>query len=204
MNLLDPHFRRALVFARPHAGSLAAVLALSLLGAALGLVVPYLSKPLVDNALLAGDVGALGRIIGLLLGVTALWYATNAWTGIRCTRVSADILSDMRLYLYRHLQALSPRFYASTPLDDVVARIDGDMHEIQRITSEAALRWPGQMLALGCTVGILLWMGRFFPVVGNTQTAAEIKVFNMYTGVFQDFNQLLQFAEGIHERIYLG
>ena len=34
-------------------------------------------------------------------------------------------LFDMRLHLYRHLQRLSPRFYARTPLGDVVSRING-------------------------------------------------------------------------------
>ena len=40
-------------------------------------------------------------------------------SGLRYTRVSADILFDMRLAMYRHLQRLSPRFYARTRLGDV-------------------------------------------------------------------------------------
>ena len=37
-------------------------------------------------------------------------FALTAITGLRYTRVSADVLFDMRLALYRHLQRLSPRF----------------------------------------------------------------------------------------------
>ena len=123
-------------------------MALSLLGTGLNLVLPYLSKLIVDDALVAGDLAALLRVIGLFVGITAVSYALNVLSGMRYTRVSADILFDMRLDLYRHLQRLSPRFYAGTPLGDVVARINGDIGEIQRVTSEAALAWFGQVVAL--------------------------------------------------------
>ena len=52
MKLLDPHFRRALVFVRPYMGALVPVVLLSLAGTALNLVLPYLSKGLVDDALI--------------------------------------------------------------------------------------------------------------------------------------------------------
>jgi ATP-binding cassette subfamily B protein len=75
---------------------------------------------------------------------------------MRYTRVSADILFDMRVELYRHLQRLSPRFFARTPLGDVVSRINGDIGEIQRVTAEASLAWFGQIVALVGTVAMLL------------------------------------------------
>ena len=151
---------------RPYAGALAPVLLLSVLGTGLGLVVPYLSKLLVDDALLGRDFGALVRIVALFVGVTAASFAMNVWSGMRYTRVSADILFDMRLHLYRHLQTLSPRFYARTPLGDVVSRINGDVGEIQRVTSEAALGWLGQVLALVGTVAMLLWLDARLFLVG--------------------------------------
>jgi ATP-binding cassette subfamily B protein len=143
---------------RPYAGALAPVVVLSLVGTALGLAVPYLSKLLVDDALLAGDLGALLRILGLFVGATLASYALNVSSGMRYTRVSADILFDMRLDLYRHLQTLSPRFYAGRPLGDLVSRINGDIGEIQRVTSEAALAWFGQVVALVGTVAMLVWL----------------------------------------------
>lgn len=158
MRLLDPHFRRALRYVRPYLGALVPVVALSLVGTALGLVLPYLSKLLVDDALVAGDFGALIRIVALFLATTALSYACNVFSGVRYTKVSADILFDMRLELYRHLQRLSPRFYARTPLGDVVSRINGDVGEIQRVTSEAALAWFGQIVALVGTVAMLIYL----------------------------------------------
>ncbi len=156
--ILDPHFRRALGFVRPYGWALAPVVILSLLGTGLGLVLPYLSKLLVDDALVAQDFDALLNIVGLFVGITAASFLMNVLSGMRYTKVSADILFDMRLDLYRHLQRLSPRYYAKTPLGDVVSRINGDIGEIQRVTAEATLAWLGQLIALVGTVGMLIYL----------------------------------------------
>ena len=166
MALLDDHLRRALAHVRPYAGALVPVVLLSLAGTALHLVLPYLSKLIVDDALLAGDFGALARIVALFVGITALSFGLNVASGMRYTRVSADILFDMRLALYRHLQRLSPRFYAARPLGDLVSRINGDIGEIQRVTAEAALAWLGQVLTLVGTVAMLVWLDWRLFVVG--------------------------------------
>ena len=156
--ILDPHFRRALGFVRPYGWALAPVVILSLLGTGLGLVLPYLSKLLVDDALVAQDFDALLNIVGLFVGITAASFLMNVLSGMRYTKVSADILFDMRLDLYRHLQRLSPRYYAKTPLGDIVSRINGDIGEIQRVTAEATLAWLGQLIALVGTVGMLIYL----------------------------------------------
>ena len=139
---------------------------LSLIGTALGLVLPYLSKLLVDDALIAQDFSALLKIVTLFVGVTAASFLMNVLSGMRYTKVSADILFDMRLDLYRHLQRLSPRYYAKTPLGDVVSRINGDIGEIQRVTAEATLAWLGQLIALIGTVGMLIYLDARLFLVG--------------------------------------
>ena len=161
----DVRLSHALRWVRPYAWALVPVVALGLAGTLLALVLPWLSKQLVDVALLGRDPGALLRIVGLFLGITLASFAMNVAAGMRYTKVSADILFDMRLDLYRHLQRLSPRFWARTPLGDVVSRINGDIGEIQRVTAEAALSWLGHLVFLAGSVGMLLWLdARLFLV----------------------------------------
>jgi len=45
----------------------------------------------------------------------------------------------MRLALYRHLQTLSPRFWARTKLGDVISRINNDVAEVQRVSADSLL-----------------------------------------------------------------
>ena len=141
------------------------MLALSLTGTALSLYIPYLSKDLVDTALLGRDSAALTRIVAMFAGITALSFGINVVAGLRYTRTSAEILFDMRLALYRHLQRLSPRFYARTPVGDIMSRINNDIGEIQRVVSESLLSWLGNSAYLLGTVGILIWLdARLFLV----------------------------------------
>ena len=133
-------------------------MAISLLSTGLALVTPYLSKDLVDDALIGRDLAALWRIVGLFAVLGVASYVLNVVSGLRYTRVSAAILFDMRLAVYGHLQQLSPRFYARTRMGDIVSRLNSDIGEIQRVAAEAALAWVGNVLFLmGCVV-MLVWL----------------------------------------------
>ena len=155
---MDPQFRRALAYVAPYWRRLALVVVLSLASTAASLIVPLLSRDLIDDALLAGDRAVLVRIVALFIGLTLLGFLLNVASGLRYTRVSAEILFDMRLDLYRHLQRLSPRFYARTRLGDIVSRLNNDIGEIQRVAAEAALSWIGNLLFLAGSVGMMIWL----------------------------------------------
>jgi ATP-binding cassette subfamily B protein len=150
--------RRAFAFLVPYWRRLVLVLAISLVSTATTLVIPYLSKDLIDRALIGRDLDALGRIVGWFVALGVFGFVLNVVSGLRYTRVSAEILFDMRLALYAHLQRLSPRYYARTRLGDIVSRLNNDISEIQRVAAEAALAWVGNVLFLTGSLGIMIWL----------------------------------------------
>ncbi len=154
----DADLRRAFAFLAPYWRRLSLVMAISLVSTGLSLVSPYLSKDLVDQALVGRNLAALWRIVGLFALLGLLGYVLNVVSGLRYTRVSAAILFDMRLAVYGHLQQLSPRFYARTRMGDIVSRINSDIGEIQRVAAEAALAWVGNVLFLVGCVAMLVWL----------------------------------------------
>jgi ATP-binding cassette subfamily B protein len=157
--------KRALRYLTPYWRRLAVVLAISLVSTGLSLWLPYLTKALVDQALIGRDGAALSRIVVLFAGIGAIGFVLNVASGLLYTRVSAEVLFDMRRELYEHLQRLSPRFYAATRLGDIVSRINNDIGEIQRVAAETALAWVGNVLFLAGGIGILLWLDwRLFAV----------------------------------------
>jgi ATP-binding cassette, subfamily B, bacterial len=164
--LISPQFRRALGYVLPYWRRLTLVAVLSLVSTALSLVLPYLSKVLIDRALIGRDATALYEIVGWFAASAAAGFALTAVTGLRYTRVSADILFDMRLAVYRHLQTLSPRFYARTPLGDVLARVNNDVGEIQRVAAESLLAWVGNALFLAGSVAAMFWLDARLALVG--------------------------------------
>ena len=163
--MIDRSLGRALRFIVPYWRRLALVLGLSVASTALSLYLPLLSREFFDRALIGGDRAALVRVVALFAAVSVASFLVNIASGLRYTRVSADILFDMRLEMYRHLQRLSPRFYARTRMGDIMSRINNDIGEIQRIAAETALAWVGNVLFLGGTIVMLAWLdARLFVV----------------------------------------
>ena len=150
--------RRAFAYLVPYWRRLVLVLAISLVSTATTLVIPYLSKDLIDRALVGRDLEALRRIVAWFIGLGIFGFVLNVISGLRYTRVSAEILFDMRLSLYAHLQRLSPRYYARTRLGDIVSRLNNDISEIQRVAAEAALAWVGNVLFLAGSLVMMLWL----------------------------------------------
>jgi ATP-binding cassette, subfamily B, bacterial len=142
----------------PYWRRLVLVLVISLISTATTLIIPYLSKDLIDHALIGRDLDALRRIVYWFIGLGILGFILNVTSGLRYTRVSAEILFDMRLSLYAHLQRLSPRFYARTRLGDIVSRLNNDISEIQRVAAEAALAWVGNVLFLIGSLVMMVWL----------------------------------------------
>jgi ATP-binding cassette subfamily B protein len=158
--------RLAFRYIRPYWPPLTGVLAISLISTSISLWLPYLTKLLVDDALVAKNVQALRQIVLLFLLSGGIGFVLNVVSGLVYTRVSAAILFDMRRDLYEHLQRLSPRFYAGARIGDIISRINNDIGEIQRVAAETALAWFGNVLFLAGSVGILLWLDWKLFLVG--------------------------------------
>jgi ATP-binding cassette subfamily B protein len=132
-------YRRLKPFLRPYSARLLMILAVSLIATALALVQPYISKLLIDSALLKKDWRMLCWTAGMMFVATVLGFATNILASYQYVRVSAGMLFDMRVALYRHLQTLSPRFFAKWRLGDLVSRLNTDIGEVQRVSADSLL-----------------------------------------------------------------
>ncbi len=149
-------YRRALAYAVPYWRKLGLVLFVSMLGTLLGLAQPYFLKILIDDAFLASDYRLLVQVSVLLFLVSILSVVLNSVSGYRYIQVSTQALFDMRSEVFRHLQSLSPRFYAAVPMGDVLSRLNNDVSEVQRIASDTFLSFLTNLVFLGGTVVILL------------------------------------------------
>jgi ATP-binding cassette, subfamily B, bacterial len=141
--------RWLLSFVRPRVRRLAAVLALALLGTGLALVQPLLTRLLIDGGILARDLGIVALTCGLMLLAaltSALLGGVNRYQHVG---LSADVLFALRLAVFRHLERLSPTFYARRPTGDLLARLDGDVAEIQRFAID------GLLGAISAVIGLL-------------------------------------------------
>ncbi|KHK90438.1 ABC transporter [Novosphingobium malaysiense] len=159
-------YRRLLPFLKPYYRPLALVLVLSLMSTSLNLMQPYLSKLMIDKALLRGDMQALVQIAGAMILVSLGGFALNMFSSYRYVSASADMLFDIRAALLQHLQRLSPRFYARFRLGDLMSRINSDVSDIQRVTADSLLSVLSNVLMLvGCVV-LMLWLDPVMFLIG--------------------------------------
>jgi ATP-binding cassette subfamily B protein len=158
-------YRRALSFLVPYRARLAWIMAAGIGSTAFGLLQPYISKLLIDEALLRRNFRMLAWVSGLMFVVTVLGFVLNIFSSYHYVRVSAAVLFDMRLALYRHLQTLSPRFWARTKLGDVVSRINNDIAEVQRVSADSLLSVVSNLVFLAGSATIMVWLSpRLFLV----------------------------------------
>jgi ATP-binding cassette subfamily B protein len=163
---MSSEFRDALKYALRYRHRLAVVLILSILSTVFSLVLPYLSRTLVDRAFGERDLQALYRIVEIFAVTSLAGFVVSTYVGLLYTRVSADMLFDMRLALYQHLQRLSPRFYARTATGELLARVNNDVAEIQRVVAESFLALVGNVLFLVGSVAAMFWLDPQLALIG--------------------------------------
>ena len=143
-------------FLRPQLGRLAVVFLLSLGASALALAQPYLTKLLIDDGLLAGDFRTLALVAAAMLAAALLGAGLTALNRWHYVTASGRILFALRERVYRHLQRLSPAFYARVRAGDVMARLDGDVAEVQRFAVDSALALLNGVLVLCGALALML------------------------------------------------
>jgi len=151
-------YARALRFIVPYWPRLVLVLLAGVAATGFGLLQPYISKLLIDDALLKHNFRMLLVVSGMMLGVTVVGFVLNILSSYQYVRVSALVLFDMRLALYRHLQTLSPRFWAARKLGDVVSRINNDIAEVQRISADSLMSVLSNVVFLIGSAAIMIAM----------------------------------------------
>ena len=149
-------YKRVFSYIRPYRGRFSFIVALTLLSTLLGLSQPYITKLLIDDALLRGSMRSLVTVAILMVAVTAAGFAISMLTSYRYVSLSARILFDMRLSAYRHLQRLSPGFYTRMKIGDIVSRLNSDIGEIQRVASDTLLSTANNAITLVGSIIIML------------------------------------------------
>jgi len=165
-NIPFAQYRRALAFVSRYWGRLALVAALGLFSTAVGLAQPYISRLLIDDALVRHNLGALWTTAALMVGVTIAGFALNICSSYLYVRLSAECLFDMRLAAYPHLQKLSPRFFAKSKLGDIVSRINNDIGEVQRICADTLLSLLSNLLFFVGSIAIMISLNWRLSLVG--------------------------------------
>jgi ATP-binding cassette, subfamily B, bacterial len=150
--------RALLEFIVPHKTKLFLILALALISSALSLSYPLLARFFIDVVLASRSSYLLVLTTIALMAIVVLSFALGAITRYLSISTSAQILMQMRLHLFRHLQSLSLHFFRDMRMGDILSRLNSDVAEIQKVATDSVLSLVLSTLTLAGAAGILVWL----------------------------------------------
>ena len=136
--------------------ALGGIMALAAVSSALAVAQPYLSKLVIDEGLIARRLEVLIWLCAAMVGLAAVNFALGALNRWLYVRVSGQILFALREDVYAHLLTLPPEFFRRRPVGDLVTRLDGDVAEVQRFSTDTLLAFVNGTLMLVATAAVML------------------------------------------------
>jgi len=128
-------FSRIWDYLRPYKAYVIGAFIMALLGAGFNLVIPWMVKGAIDNAL----IGKNSRLLLFIaLGAVVLFffkglasYLQNLWVSFSGFRATTGLRSE----LYQHLYFLPTSFFRDNPAGEVVSRLTNDVAILQNLFS---------------------------------------------------------------------
>jgi ATP-binding cassette subfamily B protein len=146
---LWPYIRRELA-------TLVLVVVLAAFASLLSIALPLLSKQIVDRGLIGRDFPVLLELCGAVVGLALAAFAVGGLNRWLYVRASGRILFALREDVYGRLLALPPEFFRQRAAGDLVTRLDGDVAEIQRFSTDTLLVCINRVLLLVATAAIMV------------------------------------------------
>jgi ATP-binding cassette, subfamily B, bacterial len=205
--------RRVVRFATPHRRLIAVFLALTVVDAAMVVVVPLLVKKLVDDGILRGDGGLVTVIALAIAGVALLNAALAVGQGYLSSRIGESLIYDLRTTVFAHVQRMSVAFFTRAQTGALVSRLNNDVIGAQRAFTSTlsstvsntisvvvvgiamlALSWQVTLLCLLLFPFLLLasrWVGRSLAGLTREQMEGNADLGNTMTERFNVGGALL-------------
>jgi len=133
---------------RPYYSRIYGLLSLGFLAACLGLFPPYLSKLVIDQGLIAGDISALILWSATLFVIGLGAVGLGALNNILHMRASVQMLADLRATILAALSAKPHAWFTNERAGELLARVDGDAGEVQQFAFNAVLSGLSSLVRL--------------------------------------------------------
>ena len=150
--------RRLLAYLRPHRWYVIGAL-LALIGDAVAqLVPPYLVKIAIDRYIAQGDPAGLDTIALVYLAVLVASFSLEYAQTYMMQMIGQNIMFDMRMQIYAHLQRLDLAFYDRNPVGRLMTRVTTDVDVINDLFTSGVVAAFGDLFMLVGIMLTLLWM----------------------------------------------
>ncbi len=131
----------------PRLGLLLVGMGLMTINRVAGLVLPYISKPLLDKVLSpAGNPELLPRMIALVFSAMIVQAITSFSLTQLLSKAGQRLIADMRRQVQRHVGLLSVSYYDANRTGTLVARIMSDVEGVRNLVGTGLVEFVGGLL----------------------------------------------------------
>src|SRR4051812_19998688 len=152
--------RRVFAFAEPHRRRIAAFLAITVVDAGLVVVTPLLTKRVVDDGILDGDVSVVVWLAVAMAAVALVDAGIGVVSGLLSSRIGEGLIFDLRSQVFRHVQRQSLAFFTRTQTGALVSRLNNDVIGAQRAFTSTLSNTVASLISVvvvGLTMLTLSW-----------------------------------------------
>ena len=158
-NLFDfKILNRLFIFCKPYIGVFYALIFLTISLSILQPIRPYITQIIIDDYVSLNDIDGLKKMIILLFGLLiinaiVMYFHTylSGWLG-------QNIIKDIRIKLFSHLQNFKLQFFDKTPIGRIVTRNVSDIETIADIFGQGIASIIGDILQLFGIVFLMFYI----------------------------------------------
>src|SRR5438105_2168787 len=158
---------------------------------ALEIALPYLTKVAIDTYM--KPTGGHGALLpaqasrGLLLIASAYVTVLALAFGLRYVQsfvmsmVGQRAMRDLRLEIFRHLTTLTPAYYDTRPVGQILTRVTQDVAVLNELFAQGVVAILGDLFILFGIVGAMLWLDWKLALV----TLTTVPLLALATAIFR-------------------
>ncbi len=147
---------RIAAFFGPYRSRLAIIGVAILVSVSIGVVNPILLKLIIDNLLGPKDLGLLYLECGLMIVLPIVTSLIGVGQSYLSNVVGQNVMNDLRLALYRHLQWMPLRFFTETRTGEIQSRVGNDVNGVQSVVTDTAASLLSNFATVATTVIAML------------------------------------------------
>ncbi|MFW6030212.1 MAG: ABC transporter ATP-binding protein [Halanaerobiales bacterium] len=194
-------FKRLGNYGKSHLGKIIIAASAVLLSIIMGLIPPWLIKYGIDNYIMKNNIEKLWIIALIMIIVTLLKGLFDFIKSYVSEYIAQNIIHDIRVELYEHLNKLSFSFYDSAKTGDLMSRITSDADSLRRFLANVSVYVSSNILTiLGILIVMFIWDYRLgilyiglIPLMVFGMRIYAIRVRPMFKRVRKSFASLTHF-----------
>jgi ATP-binding cassette subfamily B multidrug efflux pump len=149
--------RRLLVYTRPYRLLMGGAFLILCVQGGLQVVGPLLTRHVIDVAVPNRDTRTIWLSVAVFAGVLVFEFFASYWQTIFTSLLGQNVMRDLRMEIFVHLQRLSISFFDRNPAGRLITRVTSDVETLNELFTSGVVSGLGDLFTLAAiSIAMLL------------------------------------------------